>query len=393
MSVNLNKVKKTLNDIHRAEDKTLASIQHYLEKDTKPSKQIRFTTDLLLGGKTINVATQDVTLNGSGKVLSQNFKNNHLTHQHSISWDDIDRAYKMQEAIHAMLAYEYAKEGKTYGGRKLYSVYDKNKVFTLNGRKLIPSTGANEIQYDIHGAKGLYLPHDVEIHKRVLEKIYAQAYKETNKHLLDKFDSIELDGDFNKLIKGTHELIYDIKKVKNWSKEVERLVKSAELKYKAQIKELQKQEKLRVKETQYLLSIDELESIGRAILGLAIEKCPIETGFLRSSGKLYVSDKDIRIIFECPYATYVHDNPNLSHAIGEDHFLEKAAQEILPSISVWAETTGMDSFVLGDYMAQTWARDDKGKAKGLMYWHEQKGYNAIYIDIDRNLRVNYAHYN
>ena len=160
------------------------------------------------------------------------------------------------------------------------------------------------------------------------------------------------------------------------------------------MKELQKAERNRQRyNPDYLLSIDELESIGRAILGLAIEKCPIETGFLRSSGKLYVSDKDVRVIFECPYAGYVHDNVNMNHPVGEDHFLEKAAQEILPTISVWAETTGDDAFVLGNYMAQTWAHDEKtGHAVGDMYWKEQKGYTAVYIDIDRNLRVNYAHY-
>lgn len=400
MTVNLNKVKRTLNDIHRAEDKTLAALQRYLEKDNKPARQIKFETSLSIGGKSIPISTEDVTLNASGQVLRQNFKNNHPTHQHNISWDNIDKSYKVQEAIHQMLAFEYEKEGKIYGGRRLYSTYDKNNVKTKDALKIIESTGSRLLygKGDEFGYLGKYKANDIAIHQRVLEKIYGQLYKETDKHLLDKFETIELDGEFSKLIKGTKELIYDIKKVKNWSKEVERLVKSAELKYKAQVKELQRQQAKAV-QNQYLLSIDELEQIGRAILGLAIEKCPIETGFLRSSGKLYVSDNDIRIIFEAPYAAYVHDCVNnkigekIHHTIGEDHFLEKAAQEILPTISVWAETTGDDAFVLGDYMAQTWAHDEKtGHAVGDMYWKEQKGYTAIYIDIDRNLRVNYAHY-
>lgn len=394
MAVNLKKVQRTLNQIHRSEDRALATLQRYFDRDTKPSKQIQFTTSLSVGGKTIPIATENVTLSASGQVISQNFKNNHPTHQHNISWDDIDKSYKVQEAIHQMLVFEYEKEGKIYGGRRLYSTYDKNNIKTKDGLKIIDSTGSRLLygKNTFYGYLGKYKANDIAIHQRVLEKIYGQLYKETEKHLLDKFNTIELDGDFTKLIKGTNELIYDIKKVKNWSKEVERLVKSAELKYKAQVKELQRQQARAVQNT-YLLSVNELEQIGRAILGLAIEKCPIETGFLRSSGKLYVSDNDIRVIFEAPYAGFVHDNVNMNHPVGEDHFLEKAAQEILPTISVWAETTGDDAFVLGDYMAQTWAHDEKtGHAVGDMYWKEQKGYTAVYIDIDRNLRVNYAHY-
>lgn len=394
MAVNLKKVQRTLNQIHRSEDRALATLQRYFDRDTKPSKQIQFTTSLSVGGKTIPIATENVTLSASGRVINSSFTNNHPTHQHNISWDDIDKSYKVQEAIHQMLVFEYEKEGKIYGGRRLYSTYDKNNIKTKDGLKIIDSTGSRLLygKNTFYGYLGKYKANDIAIHQRVLEKIYSQLYKETNKHLLDKFNTIELDGDFTKLIKGTNELIYDIKKVKNWSKEVERLVKSAELKYKAQVKELQRQQARAIQNT-YLLSIDELEQIGRAILGLAIEKCPIETGFLRSSGKLYVSDNDIRIIFEAPYAAFVHDNVNMNHPVGEDHFLEKAAQEILPTISVWAETTGDDAFVLGDYMTQTWAHDEKtGHAVGDMYWKEQKGYTAVYIDIDRNLRVNYAHY-
>ena len=152
------------------------------------------------------------------------------------------------------------------------------------------------------------------------------------------------------------------------------------------------QSKGRVYKRDWILSIGELEKIGTAILGLAVERCPIETGFLRSSGKLYVSNNDIRIIFECPYAAYVHDNMSAQHPIGQAKFLESAAQDILPKISVWTETTGNDSFVLGDYMKQTWDKDSAGNIKSSMYWLEHKGYQAVYIDIDRNLHINYAHY-
>lgn len=395
MAVDLRKIQRGLDKAYRAEDKALANLQRILDKDTKPAKQIKFTTSLSVGGRSIEISTETVNVNASGRVINTSSTvNHHSTHQHSISWDDIDKAYVRQEEIHERLVEAYRQAGQVYGGRRLYSRYDKNKTKLKNGVKTIDNNGLNLLDGDDEfGYKYRYKAIDVSIHKKVLEDYYKELYVETDKHLLEKFKSIDLDGDFNKLIKGTEELVYDIKKAKNWAKEVEQLVKSAELKYKAQVKELQKAERRRQRYTpDYILTIEQLEQIGRAILGLAIEKCPIETGFLRSSGKLYVSDNDIRIIFECPYAGYVHDNVNMNHPVGEDHFLEKAAQEILPTISVWTEMTGDASFVLGDYMAQTWDRDRMGRAVGLMYWQEQKGYQAVYIDIDRNLKVNYYHY-
>jgi len=396
MAVDLRRVQRTLNQINRSEDKALAALQRYFEKDTKPSKEIKFTTSLSFGGNEIRLGTDTVVVNQGGRILNTTSQSQRITHQHNISWDDIDRAYKLQEAIHQILVYEYEKEGKIYGGRRLYTDYEKNNIKNINGLKIIESKGSRLLygKGDEFGYLGKYKANDIAIHQRVLEKIYSQVYKETNKHLLDKFKTVELNGDFKKLIKVTQELVYDIKKVKGWSKEVERLVKSAELKYKAQVKELQRAQRAqREFVPDYLISIEDLEKIGRAILGRSTELCPIETGFLRSSGKLYVSNNSIRIIYECPYAGFVHDNMNVNHPVGEDHFLEKAAQEVLPSISVWTEMTGDDAFILGNYMAQTWAHDEKtGFAKGEMYWQEQKGYQAVYIDIDRNLRINYYHY-
>ena len=392
-------VKSAIKKVARQEDKALAQLQKYFESGTsnKPAYKITLTTNLSVGSLSDEISSEQISVNMSGQVIERYTNvNRELRHSHNIEWKDIDNAYKTQLVIHALLKDEYEKAGKIYGGRTLYAKYSNNIVRDASGKKRINNEGNAYLQRGL-GYGGRYTKVDVDIQKRVLERIYSQLYKETNKHLLDKFEKISLDGssstDFKKLIRASRELITDIKKTKDWIKTVDKLVASAELKYKQQVKEMKKaQSKDRVYKRDWILSIGELEKIGTAILGLAVERCPIETGFLRSSGKLYVSDNDIRIIFECPYAAYVHDNMSAQHPIGQAKFLESAAQDILPKISIWTETTGNDSFVLGDYMKQTWDKDSAGNIKSSMYWLEHKGYQAVYIDIDRNLHINYAHY-
>lgn len=404
MAVDLNKVKRELNDINRAEDRALASLQRYFEKNNshKPSRTISITTELSAGGYAKPISTTQINLNAAGEVIGQpieTIQQRSLVHKHNIEWADIERSYKLQEAIHSLLALEYLKEGKIYKGRSLYQQADFKQMIDAAGRIRIDGQGSKVIKpWTPFGRSGRYGKLDVDIHKRVLDKIYSQVWQETNKHLLDKFNTIDLSGSgdfFNKLIKGTQELIYDIKKVKEWSKEVESIVNQAELKYKAKIKQEQRavtEAQKKYLRSQHILTIEQLEIIGKAILGLAIEYCPIETGRLRSSGKLYVSNQSIRIIFECEYAAYVHDNPNAQHPVGRYHYLVDAAQDILPKISVWTEVTGNDAFVLGDYMKQTWDKDSAGNITSDMYWSEHKGYQAVYIDIDTDLKINYAHY-
>lgn len=412
-----NELKREAKNIDRSNKELIGALRDYLETDYKntQTKKINFTTSISVGGLDVPLETNNITVSAGGKIISNNqVMNNQLRHKHSISWDDIERAYKLQEAIHSMVADEYAKLDKGYRGRRLYQQLDNLKITNdAAGRKLIKGSGS---QLTVGGDMGYGYGHhminngsgklvkvgnygklDIDIQKRVLGRIYGSLYKETNKHLLDKFKTINLGGgssaDFKKLIKVTQELVFDIKKAKEWLKEVESIVNKAELKYKAEIKNIQKAQQLKQNyKPDYILSIRELELIGRAILGLSTELCPIETGFLRSSGKLYVSDVDIRIIYECPYAAYVHDNVNANHPVGQAKFLETAAQQVLPTISVWTENTGDDAFVLGDYMKQTWDRDSAGNITSDMYWLEHKGYQAVYIDIDRNLKVNYAHY-
>jgi hypothetical protein len=93
---------------------------------------------------------------------------------------------------------------------------------------------------------------------------------------------------------------------------------------------------------------NELITLGKSILGRAIELTPMKTGFLRESGTLYDLGNYIIIAFTAPYATYVHENLSISHPIhasnpncgGRAKFLEIALQEFLPDRSVWVETEG-----------------------------------------------------
>lgn len=93
---------------------------------------------------------------------------------------------------------------------------------------------------------------------------------------------------------------------------------------------------------------NELITLGKSILGRAIELTPIKTGYLRESGILYDFGSYIIIAFTAPYATYVHENLSISHPIhasnpncgGRAKFLEIALQEFLPERHVWVETEG-----------------------------------------------------
>lgn len=385
MAINIS---KQLNKQARAEDKILLNLQRYFEKETKslkadPSKYIV----LSIGGK---------------EEPAENLKRA-VKYAHNISWDDIADSYKRKELIGSLLLDEYLKENKDYGGRRLFQQFDKNNLAVkyINGEKIIAGTGSKLLK-DIEtslGWAGKYLPIDKSIHQRVLSKIYNDLYKETNKQLLDKFETIKLgDGEkaFDSLIKVTNELVFDLNKKKGWVKEVEQLVNSARIKYKQMLREqtgVFEHLGADTKSTnRWILTREQLVSIGKAILGRATELCPIETGFLRSSGKVYVNNDSIRIIYEAPYAAYVHDNPNNQHTFGKYHFLIDAAHEVLPYVSIWTENTGDDSMVAGTYMKQSWEHDKFGRVTSDMYWKETFGYRTVYIDIDRNLRINYVHY-
>lgn len=284
-----------------------------------------------------------------------------------------------QEVIHSMLVEEFNKNGLIYGGRRYYA----SSTGGSGGKLVAPDNNT------LIGVDGRYTKLDnttKQIVRDVIGRVHDGLYKETNKYILDKFDSLELPSidtkSFNKLISVSEELVHDVRKQKAWLREVEKILKNAQKNWVKAAKEN------RVKSS-YLTS-SQLEDIGRAILGRAIELCPLETGFLRSSGRVYVYKNYIRIIFECPYAAYVHENINNVHPIGQAKFLETAAQEMLGNRSIWIEQLG--ATVEGTYIKQVWEHNDYGKAIGDPKWKLQTSYNAIYLDIDLNLNVNYGHY-
>lgn len=310
--------------------------------------------------------------------------------QYNIDWDATSSNYALRYDIHGMLQKAYEARGLTYGGRTLFTDYNPNNVFIdKNGDKRVKGlshTFINNKPVKI-GYIGIYTKMVPEIHREVLHKVFDSIYQQTNKHLLDKFNSYHFtynpDG-IRKIKTVTLELISDLKKAKAWEKEIKDIIDKAE---KEQLRLLKSGRTL--KQNEHLISIEELERLGTAILGRAVELCPIETGFLRRSGKLYVYNDYIRIIFECPYSLYVHENMNTTHAFGQAKFLETAAQEMLRNTSVWVEST--DNLVLGDYMKQVWDKANDGRATGMPDWVEQHAYQAVYIDINRDLKVTYAH--
>ena len=92
----------------------------------------------------------------------------------------------------------------------------------------------------------------------------------------------------------------------------------------------------------------ELIKLGQSILGRAVELTPMKTGTLRQSGVLFDFGTYIIIAFTAPYATYVHENMNISHPHhtsnpncgGRAKFLEIALQEFFPDRQVWTEIHG-----------------------------------------------------
>ena len=129
------------------------------------------------------------------------------------------------------------------------------------------------------------------------------------------------DFGVQRVYKVVDSLIYDIRHIRNWISDFSVLAKS----------------------DFGISNMGQLVVLGQAILGRAIELCPMETGALRKSGTLIVYDDSVVITFSCPYATYVHEDLNKHHDIGRAKFLELALQEMLPKQMVWVETHGEDT--------------------------------------------------
>ena len=155
--------------------------------------------------------------------------------------------------------------------------------------------------------------------------------KDINKY--KKFDKL---GDFDfsdrglrQVYKVSDDIIKDINTARNWIRDYERF---SSLLNKVGIQGLH----------------TELLALGKAILGRAVELCPMKTGTLRKSGILLDFGTYIVISFTAPYATYVHENMEISHPNhisnpdcgGRAKFLEIAVQEVFPDRQVWVEHLG-----------------------------------------------------
>ena len=154
--------------------------------------------------------------------------------------------------------------------------------------------------------------------------------KDINKY--KKFDKL---GDFDfsdrglrQVYKVSDDIIKDINTARNWIRDYQRF---SSLLSKVGMQGLH----------------TELLALGKTILGRAVELCPMKTGTLRKSGILLDFGTYIVISFTAPYATYVHENMEITHPIhggrdcgGRAKFLEIAVQEVFPDRQVWVEHLG-----------------------------------------------------
>lgn len=156
----------------------------------------------------------------------------------------------------------------------------------------------------------------------------------------DELGDALIGGHVAQVYKVTDKLLYDINVVRDWLATYEQLIKLNLGSYR----------------------LEQITLLGQAILGRAVELCPIETGALRASGRLVVipSANTVMITFDCPYASYVHEDTNKRHSAGQSKFLEQAAQEIIPYQSTWIQM------------------------------HEDGG---VWIAIELDYTVRYGHYN
>lgn len=295
---------------------------------------------------------------------------------HDISKNIIYDAYETRAYIHTLLVEEYEKEGLEYD--------ETNNVvkYTNENRESILTD--DDKQYVV--MRNYHKMTDIEkkVHQRVLNRVYELVKGIDDRKDYEKFTAYLLEtkntNEAIKMIKADKSLIYDTKKLKDWTKQAEKIVKEANAKFKINIQQ------------KNMLTIEDLERLGIIILGRAVELCPIETGFLRTSGTIYVFKDFIRIIFECPYGFYVHESLNNVHPFGQAKFLETAAQEILPTVSVWVKPSG-ENMVDGryidlDFVNKGLTDDAMSTVLGVKQWVEHNQYEAVYMDIDVNLNIN-----
>ncbi|WIV13203.1 hypothetical protein [Proteiniborus sp. MB09-C3] len=159
-----------------------------------------------------------------------------------------------------------------------------------------------------------------EVEELLRNKGQAQLIedKQMFNRIVDISKNINLEqGKLKQVIRMADDLIFDIKNTRDWLNKYQSIMKRG-----------------------YYTSQDKLELLGKAILGRAIELCPIDTGLLRTSGSLLIGNGFIVIVFTAPYASYVHENMAVYHPVGQAKFLELALSEFIPNKTTWVETHG-----------------------------------------------------
>lgn len=168
------------------------------------------------------------------------------------------------------------------------------------------------------------------------KEIINDANKLNNDNSIDLLKSKILDnaiyevinsGLVGRLYLGNRDLIKKINSTQNWLKEFEVLKNKQKKLFSAQLSILEMSR----------LNKEYLLNVARMILARAIEITPYKTGYLRRSGFVNETDYGVLISFAAPYASYVHENMNNRHPIGQAKFLEQAAQEFFPDKTIWVE--------------------------------------------------------
>lgn len=190
----------------------------------------------------------------------------------------------------------------------------------------LESERVREIQYQVseREKEALLQAQRLDLYKKYIINL-ADPYK------YDKFDKLGEfslgDGSIVTAYRLCEELIAETQIARDWLKSYEEFARQVEF-----------------------LRLDELHEkllmLGKSILGLAIELCPIDTGKLRRSGKLIDLGDKVTIFFDCEYASYVHESMSNYHKVGQAKFLESAAQQLMPNDTVWTEIHGYEGVMI-----------------------------------------------
>ena len=73
--------------------------------------------------------------------------------------------------------------------------------------------------------------------------------------------------------------------------------------------------------------------IALKILDRAQTKVPVDTGFLKSTGRVKQIKDGYQVVYDANYAIYVHEIENYKHKNGQAKFLEEAYYEVMNEIN------------------------------------------------------------